>query len=458
MNKKQQKQIEHITKYSWTYRIASIFVNLMHSLFYRKIVVEGKENIPTDAPIIFAPNHQNALMDPLAIIFTSKQQVVFLARGDIFQLPLLPAFFRWLKILPVYRIRNGISSLKGNDDSFDSAIQVLEKKRPIGLFPEAAHSDKRRLLSFKKGIPRIAFLAEEKHDFKLGVKIVPVGIYYSKYNTFRSILHVRYGKPIDVSDYKADYEENPNQAMLKLRDDMKEATKPLVIHINSLDFYDLYESVRTMYFKNMAKRLKFEKLNQTNRFIADQMTIKMLDNYAEKHPEEMEVLNQKMKDYTELRTKYGLKNQSIAKEKINAFRLIWNAFLLVIFSPVFIYGLVNNLLPYVVPKSLVLLIKDKQFHSSVKFVWALFVLPILYLAQAGIFWAITDNFLWAVLYLISIGVFGLLAQLYIEWFALVRRDLWLYRIKKSKPKVYQQIKSLHKDIMQYLDRILKVEV
>lgn len=454
MNKKQQKQLKHITKYSWTYRIASVFVDLMHSLFYRKIVIEGKENIPKGEPIIFAPNHQNALMDPVAIIFSAREQVVFLARGDIFQIPLLPAFFRWLKILPVYRIRNGISSLKHNDSSFDSAIQVLEEKRPIGLFPEAAHSNKRHLLSFKKGIPRIAFLAEEKHDFKLGVKIVPVGIYYSKYNTFRNILHVRYGKPINVSDYKDKYEKNPNQAMLTLRDDMKSATKPLVIHINSLDFYDLYESVRTMYFKNMAKRLKFDKLNQNNRFIADQMTIKLLDKFAEQHPDEMVVLNQKMKDYIKLRNSYGLRNQSIAKEKINAFRLIWNAFLLFAFSPIFLYGFINNLLSYIPPKLLVQKIKDKQFHSSIKFVWALFIIPILYLAQSWIFLAITDNFLWAVLYLISIGVFGLLAQLYTEWFALVRRDLWLYRIKKGKPKVYQQIKSLHADIMQYLDRIL----
>jgi len=421
-------------------------------------VVEGKENIPKGEPIIFAPNHQNALMDPLAIAFSAREQVVFLARGDIFDIPLLSAIFHWLKILPVYRIRNGISSLKHNEDSFDSATEVLEKNRSIGLFPEAAHSDKRHLLSFKKGIPRIAFLAEEKHNFQLGVKIIPVGIYYSKYNTFRSILHVRYGKPILASDYKAQYEENANQAMLSLRDDMKEATKPLVIHINTLDFYDLYESVRTIYFKYMAKRLKFDELNQSNRFIADQMTIKMLDQFAEKYPKEMETLHQKMNDYTELRTKYGLKNQSIAKEKINAFRLMWNALLLLVFSPIFVYGLVNNLLTYIIPKTLVLLIKDKQFHSSVKFVWALFALPIFYLTQAGIFWAITDNLLWALLYLASIGITGLLAQLYAEWFALIRRDLWYYKIKKTNPQTFKQIKSLHAEILNYLDRIQTPEV
>src|SRR6056297_2470985 len=155
--------IRHITSYSWSYRIASVFVDLMHFLFYRKIVVEGKENIPKTGPVIYAPNHQNALMDPLAVLFTARQQVVFMARADIFHIPLLPGFFRWLKILPVYRIRDGKENLSNNEDSFDAAIKVLENKRQLSLFPEAAHSNKRHLLSYKKGIPRIVFQAEEKH-------------------------------------------------------------------------------------------------------------------------------------------------------------------------------------------------------------------------------------------------------------------------------------------------------
>jgi 1-acyl-sn-glycerol-3-phosphate acyltransferase len=447
------KTIRHITTYSWSYRIASIFVDLMHFLFYRKIVVEGKENIPKNEPVIFAPNHQNALMDPLAILFTSNQQVVFLARGDIFHLPIVPGFFRWLKILPIYRIRNGISSLKNNDDSFDVAIKVLEKNRSIGLFPEAAHSNKRHLLRFKKGIPRIAFIAEEKHDFNLGVKIVPVGIYYSKYNTFRSILHVRYGKPIELKKYQESYEENSHKALLDLKDEMKAATEPLVIDIKTLEFYDLYESVRTMYLKNMAKRLKFDKLTHQNRFKADKMTIKMLDNFAEKQPESMSELKNKLDTYTQLKNKYNLSNQSIAKDKINIFRLIWNALLLLAFSPVFIYGLLNNLIPYIIPKSLVLLVKDTQFHSSIKFVWALFMLPILYIAQALVFWAITDHLLWAVLYLISIGIFGMLAQLYIEWFSIIRRDLWLLKLRNTNKADYTKIKSLYKDLLKSLDDI-----
>ncbi|MFO8087567.1 MAG: 1-acyl-sn-glycerol-3-phosphate acyltransferase [Bacteroidales bacterium] len=449
------KKVKYITRWSLSYYLFSLYLKVMHWLFYRKIVVEGKENIPDNEPVIFAPNHQNALMDPLAIILTSGQQVVFLARADIFSSRLLVRFFTWLKILPVYRIRDGAENLKYNDDTFASTIGILENNMPIGLFPEAKHSNKRRLLSFKKGVPRIAFLAEEKNNFQLGVKVLPVGLYYSRYNVFRTIIHIRYGKPIRVADYKQAYQENPNKGMLKLRDAMKAATEPLVINITNLEFYDMYESLRTIYLKSVAKRLKFKEINQGNRFVVDKMTIQKLDQFGQKYPEKRQRLKRKVEQLSKLARKYGLSYQSIAKPKLNAFRLAWNSLLLLIFFPFFLYGLINNLIPYILPKILVLKFKDLQFHSSVKFVGGIFLLPLFYIIQTLIVAAFTDGVLWPVLYLFSLPVSGLIAQFYHEWFALTRKDILLYKLKKTNHKEHRKIKDLYKEIMACLDIILE---
>lgn len=449
------KNIKHITRWSLSYYIFHLYIKFMHWLFYRKIVVEGKENIPENEPVIIAPNHQNALMDALAIIFTSGRQVVFLARADIFNTPILARIFTWFKILPVYRIRDGAENLKYNDDTFSSAISVLENNMPIGLFPEAAHSNKRRLLSFKKGVPRIAFQAEEEKNFHMGVKVVPVGIYYSRYNKFRSIIHIRYGKPIKVSDFEKEYKENPGKGMIALRDAMKQATEPLVINITNLEFYDMYESLRTIYLKTVGKRFKFHEINQGNRFFVDKMTIQLLNRFGEKYPKKRQQLKRKvnlLKNYTE---KYSLSYQSIAKPKLNAFRLIWNSFLLVLFFPVFLYGLINNLIPYILPKLLVLKFKDLQFHSSVKFVGGIVLLPLFYLIQTIIFSSFVDGWHWTLLYLISLPVTGLIAQFYHEWFALTRKDILLYKLKKTNTSQYRKIKALYHDIMSYLDEILE---
>ncbi len=448
------KTIKHITRWSFSYHILYVYVKLMHFLFYRKIVVEGRENIPVDEPVIFAPNHQNALMDPLAVIFTSGRQVVFLARADIFRSKILARIFTWMKILPVYRIRDGANNLKNNDSTFESAIRVLEHGMPVGLFPEAAHSNKRHLLSFKKGVPRIAFQAEEDNNYQLGVKILPVGIYYSRYNKFRSILHVRYGKPIAVQDYIEEYKENPTRGMLRLRDAMKKATEPLVIDIANLEFYDMYESLRTIYFKQMAKRLKFRELSQKNKFIADKMTVRQLDRFGEKHPDQMVRLNRMVDVLRKNVKKYSLSYQSIAKPRLNLFRLAWNSLLLVVFFPVFLYGLVNNFLPYILPKILVLKVKDRQFHSSIKFVWAILMLPVFYLVQTIIISSIVEQWYWWLAYFISLPLTGLIAQFYHEWFALTRKDILLFRLKQTNKKVFRKIKELHSSIISCLDEIL----
>ena len=72
--------------------------NLFYSLFrrvtylatashYRHFVIQGRENLPDDAPIILAPCHQNALMDPLVVLNLTRCTTVFIARADIFKKP-----------------------------------------------------------------------------------------------------------------------------------------------------------------------------------------------------------------------------------------------------------------------------------------------------------------------------------------------------------------------------------
>ncbi len=451
---KELNKYKHLYKHSKLWDLLSMYVRFMHSLFYKDIIVEGKKNIPKEGPLIFAPNHQNALMDPLAVIFTVKRQIVFLARSDIFKKGLISKFLVYLKILPVFRIRDGKENLTNNDLTFEIASRVLESKQYIGIFPEARHTDKRRLLGLKKGIPRLAFMAEEKNNFNLNIRIVPVGIYYSKYNRMRSILHVRYGTPIQVSDFKEEYLENPQKGMISLRTAMDEAIRPLMIDIRSIELYDTYESIRRLYVKNLIRRFKLGKLTQINKFKADKITIKALELYEKDHPEKMPEIKQKVEEYEALKTEYKLSDQSIEKPFLSLFRILGNTFILFISLPAFIYGLINNIFTYFTPKILVLKIKDKQFHSSIKFAWALFVFPIIYAIQILIVALIVPKFWMVLAYAISLPIFGLLARVIFEWFTIILEDFRLLRLRNIKPSRYKTIKELHHNLILELDLIV----
>ncbi|HCY01414.1 MAG TPA: hypothetical protein DG754_14855 [Bacteroidales bacterium] len=74
---------KEIEQWSRRYYVLKLYVDLCFK-FYFKSTIEGLENIPKDKPIILAPNHQNALMDALAVLCTKTWQPVFVAPAGIF--------------------------------------------------------------------------------------------------------------------------------------------------------------------------------------------------------------------------------------------------------------------------------------------------------------------------------------------------------------------------------------
>ena len=49
-----------------SFRLVKKYIRFTFKRFYSEFIVLGKENIPSEGQVIFAPNHLNALMDALA--------------------------------------------------------------------------------------------------------------------------------------------------------------------------------------------------------------------------------------------------------------------------------------------------------------------------------------------------------------------------------------------------------
>ena len=115
-NNRNKMKLGKVEKVSIRYTLLKIYGKLIHDVFfYKKVTYIGLENIPQDKPVLIAPNHQNALMDALAIIYAQKgKQPVFLARSDIFKNSFIAKMLFFLKILPVFRLRDGKEKLKMN--------------------------------------------------------------------------------------------------------------------------------------------------------------------------------------------------------------------------------------------------------------------------------------------------------------------------------------------------------
>ncbi len=434
-----------VEKFSLRYAVLKVYTKFAHDIiFYKKVKYFGTENIPENKPVLIAPNHQNALMDALAIIFATNKQLVFLARSDIFQNSLVAKILFLMKILPVYRMRDGKEKLKLNEVIYNKTIQVLKKNRPVVIFPEAQHIDKRHLRRLKKGIQRIAFKLEEENDYKADIQIVPAGIYYSNYWIFRSKLYVSFGKPISLKEYFDDYKKDPVKTMLNFGNVLHEKIQEQIIHIKDLQTHDEYDFLLDVCDKTVAESLSLPDLSLRNKFLADKETVRKIDELKEKDSESFEKLTKYSKEYSDGLKKYNLKDWVLEKnEKLSK---IFPEIILLIFGfPVYIYGAINNIIPYLLPKLITKGLKDRQFESSIVYGTGIILFPIFYILQSFIVWFITNSFWISFGYFLSLPILGLLAFIYSRLY--VKTNAQLRFIKNKDSEEMQKLIKLREKIL-----------
>jgi 1-acyl-sn-glycerol-3-phosphate acyltransferase len=442
-----------MTKWSLAYQLLRYYVKAAFYLFYHRVEAAGLKNIPKKKPVIFAPNHQNALIDPLAIIFTNPKQTVFLTRADIFNNPILLKIFTFLKMLPVYRIRDGAENLKNNERIFNKSIEVLEAKASIALFAEATHTDKRRLRSLKKAVPRIAFMAEERNGFNLDLQIVPVGIYYEDYTHSNTKLFVNYGKPFTIAEFKELYNDNPQKAYAAFREKLSEEIKALIIHIEDLEHYFIYEDIRLFYRPEMKKKLGIKSRKLKDTFVADKKTIELAEKAFLYGENNIEVFGNQYR-----RIESGLKKQGLSLRDFTPvcpMKLFIQSLILLIGFPVFLYGFINGILYYYFSIKFIRKIKDRQFHSSFKFGIGALVGPFLFLIQALIFWAVSQNFIWTVYYYLSLPLSAILANKYRYLFYSVRKKWKIVLLRWRKKKEYNMLMKSRESLMNQLNELFE---
>lgn len=400
------------------YEILRVYVRVAFWLTHKRIVVKGLELIPKGKPIIFAPNHQNALMDPLALACTNPYQSVWLARADIFKSKKAKSILKFLKLLPVYRIRDGKENLLNNQEIFDQVIQLLENKRTIALFPEAAHSGKRQMLPHKKAIPRIALEAEAKNNFKLNLQIVPVGITYSHYWKFNRSLIVQYGKPIEIGQFREEYLENPQKTMLDLRDEIHRKLVPLILQIESKTHYPEYEKVIQLAGKEYSKRHFFCKNSSLQLFYAEKELICKLEQLEALQPEDFSDLIAATRQYSSEMEKADISDEQITNAGNASWSKVFISFTIAILTlPIFIFGFIFNAIPFIIPRTILRRkVKDTTFLSTFNFVIGLIVFPAYYLIAAYILFIWTHSLQFAIITLIAMPLAGKMAYLLLAFY------------------------------------------
>lgn len=160
-----------------SYKIFKNILKFIYRILFR-IEARGLENIPSEGPVIIASNHIS-LLDPPAVGILMKRQVRFMAKEELFKVPILGFLIRSFGAFPVKR--GGVSK-----DAIKSAISLLRSGEVMGIFPEGTRSAGTE--GAKKGTAMIAIRSE--------ATIIPTAI-IGEYKLFRK-MYIIYGKPVHI--------------------------------------------------------------------------------------------------------------------------------------------------------------------------------------------------------------------------------------------------------------------
>jgi 1-acyl-sn-glycerol-3-phosphate acyltransferase len=444
---------ENINHFSRLYDILNRYLRFTHNHFYyKKFHIYGKENIPPKGvPTFIISNHQNGLMDALAILylFSDRRQPVYIARGDIFKNQTIAKILRFLKIMPTFRSRDGNrKDIEQNNTSFGIAAQVLKEGGTLAIFPEAGHQAGHFLSSFKKGFPRIAFKAEEFANFELNLQIVPLNIHYSDYFNFRSELLVTVGKPFSFKEFFELYKTEPNQAYIALNEKSKKEIKSLSLDIEDKEHYEDYETLRTIFHTPLKELKKRDKQYLHTQLNEDITIVANINRLKEQDPSTFATLMQTASDYRNELKKLNLRDWLISNKKITICRLILQSAVLFLLFPIFLFGFIHNIIPFSLPNILKRKIKDPMLHSSLHYALSVIIsFPIIYLILFFIVLCISEKVVISLLYIGT--VFGALFIFYgykrafIKWKAAWRyyllnkkKNLQIIRLKKLKEELF----------------------
>ena len=411
---------DNIEKYDFFYQLLKKYVDFWHNyIFYRKVLAYGRDNLDFSVPTILAPNHQNALMDAMAVIGTVERQLIFLARADIFRNRFIARILYFLKILPVYRIRDGFENLKQNDDTFRDTLRVMQNRNGVVILPEGNHASFRKLRQLKKGICRIAFQTAEASGYSQEINIVPVGLEYSHYWRFRQVLTVVYGHPIHVSEYFDSYRENPNRAIAELRDRLSAEMKKVMVHIGDEENYEAVNEMRSIVNEKYSDSIRYPKLFRDKRLVTK------VNELSTSDPEAFRELCNDTLSVRDDATRLNITYRQLRKKKHPLGWMLLSSVFLLLTLPVFIMGALLNILTFQVSYLKSVRSKDPAFISTTRYGFFLalsFIFGPLYLILALIF---IKPWWLAVMAFLAIPLLGILAW---NWFLLLMRTVGGFRI------------------------------
>lgn len=196
------------------YKVAhSILAGLVRVLF--RVKVSGLENDPGEGGILLCSNHVT-LLDPVCIsAVLRKTEPFYMAKKELFKIPILSSLLRALGAYPVNRGAGDLGAIH-------KTVELLKGGHCVGIFPQGTRCRGKALedTKFKNGAALVLSKTE------VPVLPVRVKIKNNKWCPLRKI-EIIIGEKIEANEMKIDTEKNKSEEMARITSVIFERIKEL---------------------------------------------------------------------------------------------------------------------------------------------------------------------------------------------------------------------------------------
>lgn len=427
------------------YLILRKIVILTVNIFFNSIYAKNIKNLPLTGPLIIAPNHPSTFLDPLVVSMWVKRPIYFLTNGGAFSSPLKKWIYSKLFMIPIYRQQDKKEEGVSNDDIFKNCYDMLKQGKVIIIFPEGTSEDERKLRKIKTGLARIGLGAENEYNFNLGVKVVCVGVNYTNPRKFQSKLFINFDDPINLSEYKDQYIEDNYKTVKDLTQEVENRLRKLIVLTSDEKSDRMVRKIEILYTSDLQKELNLESDKREQIFTIAQYISDAVKYYQEKDNNKVIELDNKLEDYFSSLKKSQLRDETVSKIKdkkqlIN--KLLKYIPQLIIGFPFYIFGLLHNYLPFIIPgiiakKST----KYTVYQGPVNIVTGIFTFGLFYLTYIISFALFTKNIFLTLIYILFLPISGYFTFYYWNYLRRVFEALRLLStFKKGENKYNLRLK------------------
>lgn len=166
------------------YGFVRILICVITSILFR-IRVIGRENIPTGHFVLIA-NHYK-FWDPVILGRVFRRELHFMAKKELFQIPVLGALLRSMNAFPVDRDANDLGAIR-------HSVSLTKDGKSLVIFPEGTRVKEKKRSNFKEGAALVATLVD--------APLLPVTI-EGKYRLFGK-MRVTIHRPIELDTFPID--------------------------------------------------------------------------------------------------------------------------------------------------------------------------------------------------------------------------------------------------------------